>query len=109
VHKKRREPQFKKPTIDLSRFSVVSNNRGSERGDMLDKFLVRIEEVRQANGFSKLGIKRLASMLAHIPTDQLYPFYQDCERAKSFTAYFHWSLKAQNRAKSVPSDAQENS
>ena len=97
--------QFKKPTIDLSRFSVVSNNRGSERGDLLDKFLVRIEATRKANGFAKLGIKRLATMLAHIPTDQLYPFYQDCERAKSFTAYFHWSIKNQSSEKSVTNDS----
>lgn len=83
--------------FDLSRFTVKENNRGSQRGDMLDKFLAKLNPSRIAAGYKPLTHARLSMMLSHLHTDQLYPFYKDCQRAKNFSAYFHWSLKPQNR------------
>ena len=87
-------PETKKLSINLSRFKVVEKNRGSQRGDMLDRFLERVNQSREAAGYKPLSIKRLAMMLAHIPTEDLYAFYQMCEKSDlPFTAKFHYELK----------------
>lgn len=86
-------PTIKRANFDFSRIQVVKSNRGSARGEMLDKFLERINPGRKAVGLRPYSHARLSQLLQHVPTDQLYPFYRDCERAKNFSAYFHWSLK----------------
>ena len=93
MHDEYSMPNIKPATTNLSRFQVVKGNRGSQRAELIEKFLERVTATRQANGFRAISPARMGKMLAHIPTDQLYPFYRDCERARSFTAYFHWSLK----------------
>lgn len=78
----------------MERFSVIKGNRGSARGEMLDKFLARLNPGRVAGGYKPLTHARIGKMLAHIPTDDLYAFYQLCERSDlPFGAFFHWSLK----------------
>lgn len=92
----------------LGRFEVKKGNRGSRRGEMLDKFLDRLNAARVGTKYKPLSIKRVAMMLAHVPTDDLYPFYKDCERAKTFSAYFHWALKPENAyAKSPEQDGRD--
>lgn len=79
----------------MERFSVVEKNRGSQRGEMLDKFLERLNPSRIAAGYKPLSHARIATMLSHIPTDYLFAFYRQCETSQlPFSAYFHWSLKA---------------
>jgi len=87
-------PIVKQIKFDLSRFKVEKNLRGSRRGEMIDKFLSRINPSREAGGYKPLTPAALNRMISHIPTDQLYPFYKDCERAKNFSKYFFWSIKA---------------
>lgn len=82
--------------FDTSRFTVAPT-RGSERGELLDKFLERLNPAMVAKGYRPYTHARLSAKLAHIPTEQLYPFFKDCERAGiPFGAYFHWSLKPKN-------------
>lgn len=95
-------PIIKKPTVDLSRFQVEKGHHGSYRGDMLEKFLARVNLGRQESGYPPFTMKRLAFMLSHVPTWQLEPFWRECERARCFSAFFFWSLKAQNGAKKEP-------
>lgn len=79
---------------NLSKFKVVKNNRGSQRGEMLDKFLERLNPPRIADGYKPLSHSRLSKLLAHIPTEDLHAFYKQCENSDMpFGAYFHWSLK----------------
>lgn len=84
----------KSATTDLSRFKVVANNRGSARGELLDKFLARLNPARKADGYREYSHARIAVMLSHIPTDDLYAFYKQCEDAGiPFGAKFHYELK----------------
>lgn len=88
-------PTIKNFSADLSRFQVVENNRGSARGEMLDKFLEKLNPSREAAGYKPYNHARLSVLLAHVPTDDLYSFYRQCETANiPFSAYFHWALKA---------------
>lgn len=81
-------------------FRVVEGNRGSERGDILVNFLEKLNPAREAGGYKPYTIERLAVLLAHVPTDDLYAFYKQCEQAGiPFGAYFHWAIRAQTRAK----------
>lgn len=88
-------PQKAKPlTASLDRFQVVSNNRGSERGELLDKFLARLNPARKADGYREYSHARIATMLAHIPTEDLYAFLRACETSDiPFGAKFHYELK----------------
>ncbi len=76
------------------RFSTVKS-RNTEYGDMLNKFLDKLNPDRVSNNFSPLAIGRLAGELkrAKYATSQLYAFYQECERAKNFSSYFWFRIK----------------
>lgn len=79
----------------MERFSVVEKNRGSQRGEMLDKFLARLNPSRVAAGYKPLSHARIAVLVSHIPTEDLYAFYKQCEASQlPFSAYFHWAIKA---------------
>jgi hypothetical protein len=79
-------------------FKIVKGNRGSARGENLDKFLERLNRERDAEGYKPYTIERVAVLLAHVPTDDLHAFYKQCEQAGiPFGAYFHWSLKPKTR------------
>jgi hypothetical protein len=79
--------------FDVSRFTVAPQ-RGSERGELLDKFLERLNPSRIQAGYKPYNHARLSVMLQHLKTDELYPFYRQCEQAGiPFSAFFHWSLK----------------
>ena len=86
--------------FDQTKFKVVKNNRGSERGELLDKFLEKLNPTREKSGYKKLTHPRLSVMLSHIPTDELYAFYSQCEKSNiPFSPFFFWSLKAQKDKK----------
>lgn len=88
-------PTIKTATTDMSRFKVVKNNRGSARGELLDKFLARLNPDREASGYKPYTHARVSLMLQHIKAiDELDAFYKQCEQSGiPFGAFFHWSLK----------------
>ena len=63
------------------------------RDEQLDIFLARLNASRIKDGFPKLTHARVAKMLTGIPTSELYPLYQVCDRAKSFGGLLNWKLK----------------
>ena len=84
----------KTATTSLDRFQVVSNNRGSARGELLDKFLAHLNPQRRRDGYREYSHARIATMLAHIPTEDLYAFLRACETSDiPFGAKFHYELK----------------
>jgi hypothetical protein len=76
--------KFNQRTIGLPR---------NGREEMVEKFRAALNCSRAAAGYRPFSYSRLAGMLQHIPTDDLYAFYRQCEGARSFSAYFHWALK----------------
>ena len=88
----------RKETVNLcSNFSV--DNFQSEhltRNKLLELFLKEINTARLNTKYKPLTIRAIAIKLAQskvVSEHELYMFYQDCKRAKSFSAYFFWSLK----------------
>lgn len=62
--------------------------RQSERGDLLDEFLLRLNESRQGK-YRPLTHARLAYLLTGIPTKDLYALKSKCEDAER--RGFPWS------------------
>lgn len=67
----------------------------SEREEMLELFLHRLNAARVLENYPKLTHPRLAKALQGVPTGDLYPFYKQCEAARHFSRFFWWSLKPQ--------------
>jgi hypothetical protein len=93
---------IKRATFDFSKIQVVKNNHGSARGEMFDKFLEKLNPGREEVGLRPYSHARLSKMLEHLSTSELYPFYRDCLRAKTFSAYFHWALKPESKKRLAP-------
>lgn len=88
-------PKMRPLATNLDRFKVVQGNRGSARGDILDRFLERLNPPRVASGFKAYTHARLSLLLQHIKgADELEAFYKQCDKAGiPFSAFFHWSIK----------------
>lgn len=65
----------------------------SERAELLSKFLGHDIKIRRAGKLIDASGHDLAIMLGHVPTSDLYPFFRQCEQARSFSRYFWWALK----------------
>lgn len=68
-------------------------NITSERAEILEKFVDKLNTFRRQDGFKPLPVKSYAVMLGHLDTRDLRDFYKDCENAKHFSKYFWWALK----------------
>lgn len=70
----------------------------SEREELVGMFLERLNNARLGTKYKPLTGRAVAVKLSHIPTGDLWAFYQQCERANNFSAYFFWALNPNNHA-----------
>lgn len=77
----------------LFKFDAARPKPRNEREEQLDQFLVRLNASRLTAALRPLTYSRLAYMLQGIPMNDLHSFYVQCDRARSFSRFFHWSLK----------------
>jgi hypothetical protein len=56
--------------------------RRSERGDLIETFLLRLNPSRKAKGYPPLTYGRLAYLLTGIPTKDLYALLSKCSDAE---------------------------
>jgi len=67
---------------------------GAPRGrreELIQSFMLPINEARKRDGFEPLSQPAMAKKLKHI--EDLYPFYNECQRARSFSRFFWWALE----------------
>ena len=69
----------------------IKTNFRSERDEQLTLFYEKINADRE--GFKPVSYPRLAKLLEHLPTNEMYTFYRNCERANHFQKYFWYKLK----------------
>lgn len=80
--------------LSMDRFQVVPNNRGSDRGLLLDTILERVNPGMVAAGYKPWSHARLSAKVAHIQTDELGAFVKDCSQAScGFSRAFFGRLK----------------
>lgn len=63
------------------------------RDELIQKFTDRLNQARVGTKFKPLTCRAVAVKLSHLPTSDLWPFYRQCESARSFSAYFWWALR----------------
>jgi hypothetical protein len=78
-----------------AKFAERTGAPRTEREELITKFLDKLNPDRTSAGYRCMTYARVARMLQHLPTPELYPFFKQCENARSFGAYFHWALKPQ--------------
>lgn len=98
--------------MDLSNYKlpIVQKPKPGEprciREELLDKFLVQINECRKQGGFQPITFGRLTKMLKGYKDDQLQWLYDDCTApgVRSFTALLTFKLKprAYTKAPKLP-------
>lgn len=70
----------------------------TERGELLREFVSRVNDERDLKKFRAITFSRMAFLLGHIKTNDLYAFLSMCNdrlvRNGSFSKFFWWALKA---------------
>lgn len=79
-------PEIKKMEFDMSRFTTPKTKATSERAELVEQFVTRLNASRVAGGYKKLSPGFYASKMSHIPTDELYFFLKKCQQAKNFSS-----------------------
>lgn len=67
----------------------------SERAEIIGLFLdhgIQIRD-RRTKLLRPVEARELGVLLSHIPSADLYAFYRQCERARSFSRYFWWAIR----------------
>lgn len=68
----------------------VKKSRRSDRGDLLDAFLLNLNESREKDGYKKMSFGRIAKLLKG---KNLYVLFKECERSKNFSQTFWIKIK----------------
>ena len=76
-----------------ARIQKPTTKANSERAELLEKFVTRLNSSRVAGGYKPLGAGFYASKMALIPTDELHMFYKELDSSKSFAALWWWKVK----------------
>ena len=68
--------------LSVSRIAPTEKKRDTERGELLETFLLRLNPGRKAKGYEPLTYGRLAYLLAGIRTKDLYALLSKCNDAE---------------------------
>jgi len=66
--------------------------RATERGEMMQYFLERLNQSRVMDGLKPLTMARMGRVLEGIPTTDLYYLKSVCDKAKHFSKKFWWEI-----------------
>lgn len=66
--------------------------RGSERGDLMEYFLERLNGERRRDGLPPMTMGRVGKLLQGIPTKDLYYLKSVCDKARNFSKKFWWEV-----------------
>lgn len=76
-----------------TRIAKPTTKANSERGELIERFVTRLNASRVAGGYKPLGAGFYASKMALIPTDELHMFYKELDGSKNFSALWWWKCK----------------
>lgn len=76
--------------FDLERYSRPTTKATSERAELIERFVTRLNDSRVASGFKPLTAAFYASKMSHIETDELLFFYKKLDNMKSFSSGWWW-------------------
>ncbi|MBK3666162.1 hypothetical protein JJE66_33695 [Bradyrhizobium diazoefficiens] len=86
-----------KPIGKLIQAPVKTPKRVTERGELFDKILIRLNVARIKAGYKPITHKRFGYMLTKIPTKDLYALISRCDDAERrgypWSAIFYKEIK----------------
>lgn len=66
--------------------------RRTERGELMQYFIERLNPARIKDGYAPLTMGRMARLLLATPTKDLYYLKSICDEAKDFSKKFWWEI-----------------
>jgi hypothetical protein len=69
------------------------NDRKTERGEMMEYFIKKLNVARKDDGLSPITMPRMGRILQGIPTKDLYYLKSVCEDAPNFSKKFWFETK----------------
>lgn len=75
---------------------VHTKERATERGELMQYFMGRLNPARVRDGYAPLNLPRMGRVLQGIPTKDLYYLKSVCEQAKDFSKKFWWEINPKN-------------
>lgn len=73
--------------------AALKNQPRSEREELLDRFLAKLNPDRAKKGMDPISVGRLVKMFELVPTHDLHAIYKNCERGRSFGGLFWHIMK----------------
>lgn len=70
----------------------LSQERKTERGELLKYFCERVNAQRIRDNYPKITIARMGKTLEKVPTKDLYYLKRVCDDAKNFSKKFWWEI-----------------
>lgn len=74
-------------------------DRASERGELMEYFMVKLNISRVQDGIVPLTMARMGKILEAIPTKDLYYLKSVCDQSKNFSKKFWWEINPKNHPK----------
>jgi hypothetical protein len=78
------------------RANAAGKKRDTERGELMQFFMLRLNQARLRDGLPKLTMPRMGKVLEAIPTKDLYYLKTVCMQAKDFSKKFWWEINPKN-------------
>ena len=75
---------------------ALSNDRKTERGELMKYFCERINAERLRDGLAPITMGRMGKTLEKIPTKDLYYLKSVCDQTENFSKKFWWLLNPKN-------------
>lgn len=79
--------------------------RATERGELMQYFLDRLNRERARDGYAPLTLPRMGRILQVIPTKDLYYLKSVCDTASDFSKKFWWEVNPKKHAPPPPPPA----
>jgi hypothetical protein len=76
--------------------AAYKKDRVTERGELMQYFMERLNTARVRDGLGKLTMPRMGRLLLAIPTKDLYYLKSVCDNAKDFSKKFWWEINPKN-------------
>lgn len=86
----------------------VSEDRKTERGELLLYFCERLNSGRLRDGLKPIAIGRMGKMLEKIPTKDLYYLKSVCDKAANFSKKFWWEINPKNHTEEAVNNRRQN-
>lgn len=73
-----------------ARIEKPTTKANSERAELLEKFVTRLNNSRVTGGYKPYSASFVATKMSHIATSDLHAHYKMLDGSKNFCALWHW-------------------